>query len=105
MLCPAELAGIVRTSQLASRRPTSAPGEGAMHRPRLPRSRSAVGIAGVLAVLVCALPARGNIGPQWWGGYASEPQGGLKDVAITRETLTIDLRPVAETQPALVEAT
>jgi hypothetical protein len=43
--------------------------------------------------------------PRWFGNPAFEPVGGLKDVAIVRETLTIDLRPLASVEPALVEAT
>lgn len=70
-------------------------------------SRSYVVGGNFLAVLVLlgAPPARANIGPRWWGNYGSEPLGGLEAVAITRERLAIDLRPLALTQPAGVEAT
>jgi hypothetical protein len=54
---------------------------------------------------VSSSPARANVGRQWWGGYASEPTGGLKDIAISRETLDIDLRPLAKGQAVRVEAT
>ncbi len=44
-----------------------------------------------------------NIGPRWWGDRTAEPLG-LKGVAILREKLTIDLRPLAVVQPVEVEA-
>ncbi|HTU16980.1 MAG TPA: hypothetical protein VMG10_02860 [Gemmataceae bacterium] len=44
-----------------------------------------------------------NIGPQWLGDRTAEPLG-LKGVAIIREKLTIDLRPLSTVQPVEVEA-
>lgn len=64
-------------------------------------------IAGCVGVLLLSfVPPRveANIGPQWWGDRAVVPLG-LKGVAITRENLTIDLRPLASVQPVSVEAT
>jgi hypothetical protein len=58
--------------------------------------------ATILGLLVPAA-ARANIGPQWWGELGAEPRG-VKGVAITREKLTIDLRPVASLRPVEVEA-
>src|SRR5947208_2612231 len=55
--------------------------------------------------VVPSSPTRANVGPEWWGGYASEPSGGLQDIAISRETLDIDLRPLAKGQAVRVEAT
>jgi hypothetical protein len=52
--------------------------------------------------LILVPAARGNIGPRWWGDVASEPWG-LKEVAITHERLTIDLRPLAAVEPVQVE--
>jgi hypothetical protein len=45
-----------------------------------------------------------NIGERWWGDRTAEPLG-LKGVAIIREKLTIDLRPLTAVQPVEVEAT
>lgn len=47
--------------------------------------------------------ASANIGPRWWGDRSAEPLG-LKGVDIIRETLTIDLRPLADVQPVKVDA-
>lgn len=45
-----------------------------------------------------------NVGPPWTrGDLAAEPVG-IKDVEITHETLTIDLRPLARNEPVQVEA-
>jgi hypothetical protein len=56
-----------------------------------------------VALAACFLPpaARANIGPKWWGVRAGEPTG-LEAIAITREDLDIDLRPLAEPGPASV---
>src|SRR5262245_37355219 len=59
---------------------------------------------GVFLALLMPATAWANIGPRWWGDHAGEPQG-LKDVAIVREELTIDLRPLAAGQPVEVEVT
>jgi hypothetical protein len=69
-----------------------------------PISRIAVaGFCGVLLGLLAPSSLWANIGTRWWGDLAADPQG-LKGVAITREKLTIDLRPLADLQPAEVEA-
>jgi hypothetical protein len=64
-------------------------------------------LAAVCAVALVgfSLPAgaRADIGPRWWGDHAAEPLG-LKDVDITHQDLTIDLRPLAAVQPVHVEA-
>jgi hypothetical protein len=58
----------------------------------------------VIALSIFAPPAVwANVGPKWWGDLAADPQG-LKGIHITREKLTIDLRPLASSQPADVEA-
>ncbi|HEY7314222.1 MAG TPA: hypothetical protein VH643_33025 [Gemmataceae bacterium] len=67
------------------------------------RTPTSVGCASIVLALLLTAPGRANIGPKWWGDRAAEPLG-LKDVAITRETLTIDLRPLADVQPLKVEA-
>jgi hypothetical protein len=61
------------------------------------------GTAAVLLGVLLSAPAQANIGPRWWGDYGLEPQG-VKDVRITRENLTIDLRPLAHVEPVRVEA-
>jgi hypothetical protein len=57
----------------------------------------------ILLILLLHPPIHANIGPKWWGDRTAEPLG-LKDVAITHEKLTIDLRPLADVQPVKVEA-
>lgn len=58
-------------------------------------------LAGVVSLF--AVPAaRANFAPRFWGDATSEPWG-LKNVAIAREQLTIDLRPLADGQPVRVE--
>src|SRR5437016_12238612 len=56
-----------------------------------------------VVVLVTAA-ARANVGPPSSGGQLVGEPAGLRDVHITRETLTIDLRPLADGRRALVEA-
>jgi hypothetical protein len=53
------------------------------------------------AVLLLPATARANIGRQWWGDRAGEPLG-LKGVAISREDLDIDLRPLVDLEPVQV---
>ena len=56
---------------------------------------------------MCALfswPVLANVGPPWRSGQIVAEPTGLKDVAITGETLSIDLRPLESGKPALVEA-
>jgi hypothetical protein len=60
-------------------------------------------LAGI-ASLVLVPAAWANISPRFWGDATSEPWG-LKDVAITQELLTIDLRPLADAHPVRVEVT
>ena len=61
-------------------------------------------LGGTLFSLIFALPVEADIGPRWWGNYGSDPQGGVKGIAITRQTLTIDLRPLMVPEPVHVEA-
>src|SRR4051812_16412706 len=63
-----------------------------------------VGRVAVIVGLVCATPLRANVGPPSSGGQVVREPGGLDQVTITRETLTIDLRPLADARPARVEA-
>ena len=54
-------------------------------------------VAGLAALVLLPLPVPANIGPPVTGGQrVAEPVGMIKDVEITRETLTIDLRPLVE---------
>lgn len=62
-----------------------------------------------LALLALPAPARGNMaepytGPARAGHAAGEPAGGLRSVFIERERLRLDLRPLADDEPARVEA-
>jgi hypothetical protein len=69
-------------------------------------ARSQIGVAAYTSILWGVLfPAtvRANIGERWWGDPAAEPRG-LKEVAITHEKLTIDMRPLAALQPVQLEA-
>jgi hypothetical protein len=50
------------------------------------------------------IPARANIGPPYRGGELAGDPAGLRGVRVNRETLTIDLRPLAEDDRAVVEA-
>src|SRR5262245_15376200 len=72
---------------------------------RLDRVPGCAPVWSVCALLCIAPCASANIGAKWRGAYATEPHGGLAQVAITREKLTIDLRPLADLQPVQVEAT
>ncbi|HEX8283264.1 MAG TPA: hypothetical protein VF588_07910 [Pyrinomonadaceae bacterium] len=62
-----------------------------------------------LLLVVAAAPSRANMAarqPESRAGDApTEPGGALKSVRILRETLVIDLRPLAGRRPAVVEAT
>ncbi len=68
--------------------------------------------AALLAAALLALPAasaRANMaapytGPARAGRAAGEPSGGLREVFIERERLRMDLRPLADDEPARVEA-
>ena len=62
-----------------------------------------IGLAVALLELLVPAMARANIGKQWWGAFGSEPRG-VKEVGITHERLTIDMRPVAALRPVEVEA-
>jgi hypothetical protein len=63
-------------------------------------------IACCCAAGVLLLPAavQGNFGRQWHGDPVTEPRG-LKEVAITREDLVVDLRPLNTLEPAEVRVT
>ncbi|HEX8959863.1 MAG TPA: hypothetical protein VF770_08575, partial [Solirubrobacterales bacterium] len=63
-----------------------------------------------LALLIGALAAPAvafaNMAPPWLpGDVVGEPRGGARSVAIEREALAIDLRPLAAGDPAQVTAT
>jgi len=67
--------------------------------------------AALLAAALLALPASGRAnmaepytGPARAGHAAGEPAGGLREVFIQRERLRMDLRPLADDEPARVEA-
>ena len=69
-----------------------------------PRRQTATTVClGVAAILLLPCIARGNIGQRWWGDVTSEPPG-FKGVAIIREDLDIDLRPLAKVEPVRVRA-
>src|SRR5262245_11559887 len=57
-----------------------------------------------LAALLLVAPVRANVGPPSKGGQLVAEPTGLKDVAITRESLAVDLRPLADGGPGVVEA-
>jgi hypothetical protein len=61
----------------------------------------------LLLILILALPssAWGNAQPPWRAGSVAGEPNGLEAVVIETETLKIDLRPLADGKPALVEAT
>lgn len=55
----------------------------------------------VIAVTVIAAgAARANVGPPAYGGQLVREPTGLEHVTITRETLTVDLRPLADAGPS-----
>ena len=58
----------------------------------------------VLTTFLLAGRAMANVGPPSWGGQLVAEPTGLENVLITRETLAIDLRPLAQGEPAHVEA-
>ncbi len=49
-------------------------------------------------------PVQANMGVPYWGGQLVAEPTGLAEMAITRETLTIDLRGLATNEPVQVEA-
>lgn len=57
------------------------------------------------ALLAAAGPVAANAGPPYSGGQVAGEPGGIRNVQIARETLVIDLRPVADNGKAAVEAT
>jgi hypothetical protein len=61
-------------------------------------------IAALMAVVGVVVPRRAsaNAAAPWSGGQIAGEASGIRDVAITREELVIDLRPLAE-PPGLVE--
>lgn len=67
------------------------------------RLKTIAGSWGLLLGMLLPAMACANIGPRWWGDRTAEPLG-LKGVAIVREELTIDLRPLTAVQPVDVEA-
>lgn len=60
---------------------------------------------GWLIVVVMLIPAAwANLGPPSYGGQVTAEPIGIEDIEITRETLTLDLRPIAQKDLAQVEA-
>lgn len=60
---------------------------------------------GWMIVAVMLMPiAWANLGPPSYGGQVTAEPIGIEDIEITRETLTIDLRPIAQKDLAQVEA-
>lgn len=61
---------------------------------------------GVLVMVLGLVPVAtwANLGPPSYGGQVTAEPLGIENVEITRETLTIDLRPVAQKELARVEA-
>lgn len=77
--------------------------------PRRPARRRAAALLAAALLALPAAPARANMaepytGPARAGHAAGEPSGGLREVFIEREQLRIDLRPLADDEPARVEA-
>jgi hypothetical protein len=75
----------------------------------MPRTLRALraGCAAALAAL-CALaaaPAHANVGPPMLGGDLVAEPTGLETIDVASETLEIDLRPLAQAQPARISAT
>jgi len=66
--------------------------------------RSLVRAGIVLTLLLVPAVVRANVGPPSSGGHVVAEPVGIEGVAITRETLTIDLRPLAANGLAQVEA-
>jgi hypothetical protein len=62
------------------------------------------GLLIVLTFASTAMPAFANAGPISVGGQIVAEPIAIKNISITRETLTIDLRPIVENNPVLVEA-
>jgi hypothetical protein len=62
-------------------------------------------VSGLLLLTVGIGSAGANVGPPSWGGQVAGEPLGIRDIRIDRETLVIDLRPVATSEPARVEAT
>src|SRR5262245_25314373 len=60
---------------------------------------------GIVVAALLSLPtvSLANMAPQYRGDLVGEPSG-VKAVAITREDLTIDLRPLAHLRPVQVRA-
>jgi hypothetical protein len=61
-----------------------------------------LGSCGIVATLLLPSPGWADIGEKWWGDVVREPRG-LKEIEITHEKLTIDLRPLRDVQPVHVE--
>jgi hypothetical protein len=61
------------------------------------------------AILWCCLAAGpgiacANVGPPFWGGQLVAEPGGVANIDVVHETLSIDLRPLAVGKPVLVDA-
>ena len=62
------------------------------------------GVSVALLLFIIPMSAWANVGPPSSGGHLVADLAGSLEVAITREKLTIDMRPVASGKPARVEA-
>jgi hypothetical protein len=66
----------------------------------VPRLRAV--LVGCCLLLSCSAASANMAAPRWQGDLVVEPKG-IKEVAIVHEELTIDLRPLADLEPARVE--
>lgn len=73
-----------------------------MHASRL---SSGLAVAVLLSLALRPAPADANAGPPFIAGSATGEPTGTVDLAIERETLEIDLRPLADGGPARIDAT
>jgi len=67
-----------------------------MATPSLHQLRLLRAVLMALPLLLTPITVRANLGPPWSGGQIVAEPVGIKDVEITRESLTIDLRPLAK---------
>ncbi len=61
-------------------------------------------LAGLILVVLFVPAAWANLGPPSYGGQVTAEPIGIEAIEITRETLTLDLRPIAQKKLAQVEA-
>jgi hypothetical protein len=74
-----------------------------MATPSLHQLRLLRAVLMALPLLLTPITVRANLGPPWSGGQIVAEPVGIKDVEITRESLTIDLRPLAKNERVQVE--